>query len=806
MTIELRIHYWAITTVASLALCITDARSQQTEQPAAAPIGLEEIVVTARYKQENLQTTPIAITAVNADQIEARGMNGVLDVASAVPNVVLSDQGGGFGKGVVAFIRGVGQFDPIPAYEPGIGMYIDDVYYGTLLGSEFGLGDVSSVEVLRGPQGTLFGKNSEGGAIRIYSTEPKGDDSGYVEAGYGSYNRRLFRGAYDMPIIDNKLFLRFSFGSDNSDGFLSRYDYVCENPGVAGQGSIGLRPSTYGPGCKLGDEGGTDVQTLRVAAKLLATEDLTINLAGDITWDNSEAAADLPLAINPNIPGLAAYNKYFVVPAYGIPIDGRFVPPAGQYSTYATFCNPGNKYCIDPTETANGKGLVGKINWHAPANIDVTSITAYRESDGHTAQDFGGGPIPLNMQNYYDEHTQFTQELRVGGKVLDDKLEWTAGVYYYRADTTYTGNFDFEGLFIAPPGAFGPGTPAAESWNEGINDIARVANESGFVHGVYHFTDQLSLELGARYSVDDKSYTFDRTNLPTIYNFDPAFPVGELTFPVTTAYAHDKRTDPKIGLQYQWTPELMTYVQYATGYKGGGINPRPSSAATVLPFGVEVVHDYEGGMKSQWFDNRLRVNGAVFYYNYENLQETVTLPGTIDAVTQNAGHAIVRGAELEVETQPVHALLINTSLGYTHFAYGYLGSAALTPANGGGISPGMVAPYTPEWTADAGVQYAIDTPTYGTFTPRLDYNYRSLIYFDPQNLPGIGSQGGYGLMNAHLAYLSPDGKWQITAEGKNLFDKEYFLFKFDKTYSAVGYLSGQPGMPRTYLLSVRRNF
>jgi len=210
-----------------------DASTAQSASDAAGN-QLEEITVTARYRKENLQEIPIAITAVNGDQLEAHGFTNIVDLDKVAPNVTLQESGASGGKTAVAYIRGVGQNDFTLSFEPGVGMYLDDVYFGTTFGAMFQLGDIDRVEILRGPQGTLFGKNSEGGAVRIFTAQPKGDDSGYLELGYGSYNRSMLKGAYDFSIIPDVLTMRISGGVNTVDGYVTRYDFVCVHPSESG--------------------------------------------------------------------------------------------------------------------------------------------------------------------------------------------------------------------------------------------------------------------------------------------------------------------------------------------------------------------------------------------------------------------------------------------------------------------------------------------------------------------------------------------------------------------------------------------
>ena len=255
---------------------------------------LEEVTVTARYRAEDVQDTPIAITALTGDQIEARGITNVIDAANQAPNVEIQPSAGIYGKSAQAFIRGVGQQDFDYALSPAVGFYIDDVYFDSVAGTELDLLDLDHIEVLRGPQGTLFGKNTEGGAVRIFTEKPKGDDSGYLEVGYGSYNRERARGAFDIAVVPDKVFIRVSGGTDSDDGYQKLIDFACANPKLAGS----LKPSTTTPGCQVGTLGGTDVQDGRVAIRVLPFDGLEINFEADVLNDHSESPADSELVLN----------------------------------------------------------------------------------------------------------------------------------------------------------------------------------------------------------------------------------------------------------------------------------------------------------------------------------------------------------------------------------------------------------------------------------------------------------------------------------------------------------------------------
>jgi iron complex outermembrane receptor protein len=803
------------------------ALAADATQPAAAPGagatpaaqnddtgGLEEVLVTARFKSESLQSAPIAITAVTGDQLEARGYVNITQVASIAPNVNLEQAGSGFGKLAFVSIRGIGQSDFKYTFEPGVAFYIDDVYFGTAFGSIFDLTDVDSVEVLRGPQGTLFGKNTEGGAVRLLTKKPGGDGSGYVEAGYGDFSRQRFKGALDVSLVPDHLFLRVSAGSNRSDGYMDVYDFACANPSLAGK----LKPATFLNDCKLGTYGGDDVQVGRVALRWLSGEGLEINLSGDLMDDHGEAPANkiIAIALPPNpsgtagVPGsqisntLALFSANASVPQFGVPLDGRFLT-SSPFTTYNTFTDPLTGVVGPDTSTLYSYGFAGTIDWDTPSSgVHVKSISAYRRYHGEFAQDTSGAPITGNMPINFLSHHQFSQEVQVSGRALSDALDWTLGAYYLDSQDVNSGIVD------QPSNVGGRGILFL------TNDPAASKDESGFVHANYRISERWGLELGGRYSHEAKSYTFYRyePNLkgivpaglfPTnngnyLAGFAPPYPIGNVAI---------SRFDPKVGLSYQWSTDVMSYVQFATGYKSGGFNPRPLTRSQVTSFGPEKVSSYEVGLKSEWFEHKLRANVAAFVSDYKDLQLPVATvdPGTgLPAfLTQSVGSVRISGAELEIVARPVRGFTIDGSLGFLNFDTRSLGGAAYSPVtNPGGPTVHDVPPLTPKWKGNVGMEYALSLGDWGTLTPRADYTYQTAVFNDAQN-ELISRQAAYGILNAHLTWQAVHGGWQASVLISNLTDKMYYLTEQNllSTYDVV---SGQPGRPREFLFSIRKNF
>src|SRR5271170_3820500 len=299
-TVQAMVHRalrpWVFSTLAAVAVTGQAAADQAVT---AASDTLEEIVVTAQFREQKLQDVPIAITAVNAAMMEQRGQRTLHEIGDQAPNVTLVETGGAFGPGMTASIRGIGQADFDPAFAPGVGIYIDDVYYTSLTGSNFALLDLDRVEVLRGPQGTLSGANSEGGSIKIYSVKPQGNDTGSVKVSYGQRNLIDVQGMADVALISDSLFMRISGITHQQDGYVTRIDYGCAFPASGIPAVGGLQQD-----CVAGKEGGKDYTGGRIALRWVPSENFEANLTGDITIDKSETAAVTLIAVNPASAGV----------------------------------------------------------------------------------------------------------------------------------------------------------------------------------------------------------------------------------------------------------------------------------------------------------------------------------------------------------------------------------------------------------------------------------------------------------------------------------------------------------------------
>jgi len=805
---------------ASVALALGTA---QTAWAAEKDDQLEEVVVTAQFREQNLQDTPIAITAVTGEMMELRNQTNIFQVAAQAPNVMLSPQGQSNGTGLLAFIRGVGQTDFNYALEPGVGMYIDDVYYATVTGSNFDLMDLERVEVLRGPQGTLAGRNSIGGAIKMYSRKPQGDGSGFVSLTYGDYDRIDARATGDFALVEDKLFVRISGASKSRDGYIKRMDYACSHPGSP------LGTLNVGTGCELGTMGGQAFTAGRVGLRWLASDNVEVNIIGDIVNDSSEAGPSiLYRAVNTQSggAGLPSSDPRYIQ-QNGVPYDCRFVPYGpyscdpnvaknNPYMSYATFVDslaptpqrPFKPSVIPPIQQLDQWGLSATVDWKINENYSLKWISSWREYDSSWAQDVDGSPLPSQQLLQTLDHRQWTQELRLNGQLFNEKLDFTLGGFLFDQEGTLHARVDLN--YAGIDFIHGPDETPANS-------------KAVFLHSEFHLTDDLTLIGGIRYTKDYKDYTYFRSNpngtVPTACA--PGFPFAPTAIPncvLSGLYDvsppepfRSDRTDWRVGINYRWNDSVMTYAQASTGYKGGGINPRPFYPWQILTFQPETLTSYEIGAKTDFLDGRVRVNAAVFFNDYKDIILTLSvcdvdgppltgtgqLAATPCALPANVGTADVKGAEFETSFRLGGGLSLEATASFLDFKY-----TNVDPTTG--VTDSMITPYTPEEKYSAGVMWQGDIGGRGALMARMDYAFQSEMHSSAINLPYTRIPP-YGVYNARVSWNSPEDAWEASLEVNNLTDKLYYLSNNDWSTNA-GSTTYSPAMPRNMAVTLKRRF
>lgn len=820
----------ALVTSLSIIALSTPAFAQQSAPEEPAPV-IAEIVVTAQFREQKLQDTPISITAIDSAALEARSQNNLAEIANQAPSVVLRPTTAAFGPSITATIRGLGQIDFNPALEPGVGLYIDDVYYPRLTGANFDLLDVARVEILRGPQGTLTGRNSEGGAIKFVSRRPTGDGSGFISATYGIRNRINLRGSVDFKLAKN-VFGRLSGTFADQKGYVKNIDYGCDVP------ASGVPPVAGGSNCVVSDHGDVGYKALRGILRYNPSDRLDLMVSGDYIRDNRNNSAEVLLFADNTNPNVRTAN--------GLPLDSRFI--CGRFCNYATTGSSPARFVAGAIPPINGLPLAanrsnGKTDyegWGTAINADIglsdslklQSITAYRAFNTGFSNDADLSPANAGFGMSQLDSWFVSQELRLNAK-LGEFADLTVGGYLSDEKTTYYTLQDIRYVAVATP--VGP-LPVFPLQFIG-NDPVRTKSKAVFATAIIRPVDNFTLTLGGRYTHESKAYTFYRYSLDgtTINPFlDPVGAANGAGYSGSNGTALTGRTgqysgnrfDYRVSVDYRFSPEVLAYATISTGFKGGGIAPRPYNAAQAVPFGPEKLTAFEVGLKTDLFDRRVRFNASAYLNKFKGAQLTLLScpqfggPGPC-AVPQNAGDADVKGIEFELFARPVEGLQIDASASFLDWKWKCVVPAVVNPVgatSGCASDPALVSQLVSpprgvsktQWSA--GIQYEIGLRSAGSLTPRFDISHQGAIpgtaTVSPAGSPSdlYATAEGYSLSNARLTWRNEARDLEISAEVTNLFDKYYFLSKFDLTGAGAGVISGMPGRPREWAVTVKKTF
>ena len=782
---------FAAASTAALALgSAMPAFAQEAQAQAEETATNREIVVTAQFREQRLQDTPLSITAIDATLLASRNQTDISQIAAQAPNVQLTQMGGAFGSSMAAYIRGIGQYDFNPAYEPGVGIYIDDVYFATLTGSVMDLLDLDRVEVLRGPQGTLTGRNSIGGAIKLFSAKPKAGSSGTVEAAYGSRQRVDLRATANFELTEN-LFARISGVYKRQEGYVDQIDYGCQNPGnPLGIGSNAATPSD----CVTAKLGERSYSGIRGSLRYNPGDNIDWIVTGDYTYENRTNAAGVMSATNKALTGGVDFT-------------------CGRFCTYANFYMPAGgqatqAYYSPNTTKFEGWGVSSNLTVGLGDNLNLQAITAYRRYDQVFGTDDDYTPYSLIAGAGYNDLSFkfFSQELRLNGQI-GDSIDWTVGGFYNNQTSVYFTRQDIR--YIVPIGV-----PSLFLQFQG-NDPVRANSKAAFGTVIVRPVENMTITGGLRYTKEHKDYTFVRTRWDGGALVDP-FGVGALNGTVAN-YDGDK-VDWRLSVDYRFSPEVLAYATVSTGFKGGGVTARPFSKNQAIngTFDPETLRAYEVGLKTDLFDRRLRLNLSGFYNDYKNIQLPIGdcsvldgfAPGTGPfpcAAIQNAGDGEMYGLEAELSASPVDGLDIDASLSWIDGKWKRIDAAARGALR---IEDPIT---TPAWRGSLGIQYKADLGTSGSITPRFD-----LSYVGKQTIGRLITAGAFGplqynpsitLGNARLTWRNEEEDLAVSLEVQNVFDKYYYLpLRFSAVYSFVGTAYSNVGRPREWAVSVRKTF
>lgn len=789
-------------------------------------VGLEDIVVTAQKRAENIQDVPIAVSAFSGDAIAQKSIGAIQGLSNLTPNVTL-DAGSPFSGSssvLTAYVRGIGQDDFAFNLDPGVGVYVDGIYLARTVGANTDLLDVERIEVLKGPQGTLFGRNSIGGAISIVTREPGEEFGGKAEITTGRFDRLDIRGTVDLPLVTDKLLSTLTFSSTKRDGYVKRIPFP---------GTYVTDPLTSVPrsGTQTSDtEGGESQWTVRGKLLWKVNDSVKLTVSGDYQKGDQPGMASTLIKVlsnngAPTFPGElfgSVYNLCINVPNALLPsaIGGNIQAMCGIRGTSGTSIGNAN-VDTDPSNnrlTWNNQFITGDIdksyatgpsfsrlqNWGLSGvldadltdNMSVKSITAYRKLNWAAGMDADGSPITIIEPGFTMHQQQFSEELQFSGKAFDNRLDYVFGFYYFRE----TGN-----LHDYVP--FGQGLLQVDGFN-----TFKTRALAAFTHLNYRFSDQFSITLGGRYTDERKQFEgFQRDPNGFLYKLVLGKQLNEITeadrialgFPdptdplrfYPTGLNKKKFTDfsPRIGLEFKPSDDVMLYASFSRGYKTGGWTTRLSNPETVAPdFDEETAKSWEGGIKSELFDRRVRVNVAGFYTEYNGIQLTQT--NGISPTTKNAGNAEIYGAEAEFQAVLTDAFLLTGSLGYVHDRY---------VEKLAGTTAGDRLPKTPRWKVNISPKYTLDLEAKGRLIAMVDYTYTSSLFNNTENTVEL-KRKPVNMVNASLIYEEPGKSWSITIGGTNLANERYITT--GQFQSGGGLIYGTYSRPREWYAKLGVNF
>ena len=832
------------TALAATALCSTFALPAFAQEAQSDDGGIAEIVVTAQKRAENVQDVPIAISAFTAEAMQERGVTDVSSLSNLAPNVTL-DAGTPFsGSGAVlaAYIRGIGANDFAFNIDPGVGVYLDGVYLARSVGANQELPDVDRVEVLKGPQGTLFGRNTIGGAISIVTHTP-GDKFRFVgDFTTGSYSLMQARGTVDLPITEG-LSSSVAFSIKNRNGYLKRVAFPgginFNNPPVTSYKAAG-----YG-GIGYGTEGGENTWNLRTKLHFDNGGAFKATLSGDYSKVDNEQIANTLIKTVPFIFA-GTYNCALtatVDPSCGVgPPSFAFIGGIGGLNGIADNPSPfGVNVDADPnnnrvpyddrfiptdidTSYANGNnfsklktyGTALTMSYDLSDDVQIKSISAYRELHWAVGMDLDGSPLNFLHTSFTMNQWQFSQEVQLVGQAMDNKLNYVLGGYYFKEAGDLHDYVTFaEGLLQV----------------DGPNDLA-TKNFAFFGQADYKVSDVLSFTVGGRYTDESKTFEgfqsdangltykiLNQVGVPPCASITPTisdacrlaagFPNAGQPLRYYIAGTQSKKFSnfsPKAGVQIHPNEDVMVYGSWSRGYKTGGWTTRLSNPLPNAPdFGAEKAQTFELGVKSTLLDRRLQINAAVFQSNYDGIQ--LNFQQGVSPTIQNAGAAKIKGFEVELVAAPTRGLTINSAIGYLDAKYTSVdGPAQVAPSTGVfgnyGVIPGATLPKTPKFKFNISPRYEVELGNGGSVIFVGDYTHTTKLKNDTEGY-FLLMRPATDVVNASVQYKAAEN-WGITLGGTNLTDERYLVT--GQAQFAGGQAYGTYSRPREWYARLNVNF
>ncbi|MFN8626945.1 MAG: TonB-dependent receptor [Candidatus Binatia bacterium] len=774
--------------VGLLAPATGRAQAAKGKKASAAGVEVEEITVTAQKREENIQETPISVTAISGSALAEKGVTNVVNLGEAVPNLRVSPQTT-TQSGTVVTIRGTSQANTNPVFQPAVGLYVDGAYISQVQGSNIDVEDLERVEVLRGPQGTLFGRNTIGGAVNFVTKKPTEDRSIYTSTQVGNFNTFNERVTLNVPLV-------------GKNGFF-------ESPAL---GTISVRQNVA---YKHRDGYFDNVSPTSLKASGSSSFD-NLNRVFSMTalrWQPTKSVTiDYSLEYHRYRDNARAAQLSFIYP--GSVVSGRI--PAFDLTPYVRTGRVdaigNNSPCMrgEPLAQCNHRlkddgnhrmhiltgawdlGEVGPLG-----KVTLRSISEYRSFTHQSDTDIDGSPIHLADFGSTLNVQHWSEELQWVGAA--PRVNYILGAYYYGEYS----DLDQSQVFFGNASVY-QATPKTKSYAP----FGQITVTPPILN------DRLSITGGIR-------YTAEQVHIDRGTQF-PRNPAANWTAHAGTAFNGSDGLSPMANVAFQWTDNLMTYFRVARGFKGGGYNGTATNISQFLAnkaFGPETLLQYELGFKSQWFDNRLRLNADGFFSDYKDLQVSVFRADPVFgsfSLIKNAGKAEIWGSEVEGTVVPLRGFEITAGYSLTLPKYTEFGDEVADPKNPGktisiDVSDKRSFNYTPEHQATLGVTYTAPATSVGVFSAHMDLYWQDKVVFAIDNTTA-GAQAdeaaNYALVNGRLQFADiplAKGSLDLAVFGRNLFDKKYRNFGIDFS-PAVGWSIDTYGPPRTFGLELAYNF
>lgn len=741
---------FAITVALACSAPLMAQDGAPSERESSEATRLDSVTVTARRREESAQDVPVAVSSFDGDdlrEMQARTLDGL---QGAVPNLNIV-QGRGSASSVNVFIRGIGQPDALQSFDPGVGIYVDDVYYSRIQGAMFTLFDLERVEVLRGPQGTLYGKNSTGGAIKLVTRDPGDVTSGAAEFTVGDYGRLEGRFYGTTPLSEN-IGASIALVSTASDGY--------------------VRDSVTGR-----DYNDDDTDALRVKFAGQGSDVFRWSVTADYTrQDNS-------LTMGQAMAPLVQIDLATGVRVLSLPDTQPW-----DYRSTSSFTN-------GEGQKLTHWGITLALDWELSSEWGLKSITAHRDLRTDFFIDIDASEFELGDVFVGVDQDQLSQEFQFQYD-NGDNLQSVFGLYYLRENVP-SHQEAYADDFLAFSGA-------PLDFLRTIDDDLRTTSYAGFAHSSWEFSPTWTLAAGLRYTHEKKNYartTSTFSNLPAL-TADPAF-----AFNVSESWS---AFTPSLSLQKQFNDNLMGYFSANRGFKSGGFNGRANSPADLSAYDPETVWTYEFGLKSSSDDGRRVVNVTAFHSDYEDFQARVSEivnPGAaipnFSFPVLNAAKLRIQGIELEAMALVGDGLRLSAQVGYQNAEYREFNDPRVV------LNPALAdlhehVPFAPDWTGRLAASQLFMLANDSTLTIGGDWSYKSKTWLSVDNRDVL-SQDAYGLLGMFATWDSADGSWQVRGGVKNMTDK---LYKTDgQEFSSVGNIqTAYYGWPRHYYVAVRYNF